>query len=284
MTAAINHAVKQAIPTHHHDLKVRHMDFEFSEEIPEFWYDNDPFKTLLLAALSGGFPEGERFFIDSVRNYQEQITDPELRQAIRAFIGQEAHHSKEHKILNDFLESRGYPISRIDKGVGAAMRMYRKHLSPARQLAHTAAVEHFTALMAEKYLLDADELAKMDPRMAGIWAWHAIEETEHKAVAFDVYKTAVNDEWVRISQMAICTVMFLGFSTYDFIDLMRHSGRQGDIKMWLKGVNYYWGTKGIFRKMIPDYLRYYRRSFHPWQHDSRAQVEAIKQRYLGDKA
>ncbi len=284
MTAAAINPKHHSLSAHNHDLKVRHMDFSFDSDIPEFWYDNDPFKTLLLAALSGGFPEGERFFIDSVRNYQEQITDPELRQAIRAFIGQEAHHSKEHKILNDFLESRGYPISRIDKSVGAAMRMYRKRLSPARQLAHTAAVEHFTALMAEKYLLDADELAKMDPRMAGIWAWHAIEETEHKAVAFDVYKTAVNDEWLRVSQMAICTVMFLGFSTYDFIDLMRHSGRQGDIKMWLKGVNYYWGTKGIFRKMIPDYLRYYRRSFHPWQHDSRAQVEAIKQRYLGDKA
>ena len=129
MTAAINQAVKQAVPTHHHDLKVRHMDFEFSDDIPEFWYDNDPFKTLLLAALSGGFPEGERFFIDSVRHFQDHVKAPELRQAIRAFIGQEAHHSKEHKILNDFLESRGYPISRIDKGVGMAMSWYRKYLS-----------------------------------------------------------------------------------------------------------------------------------------------------------
>ena len=182
------------------------------------------------------------------------------------------------------MESRGYPISRIDKGVGMAMSWYRKYLSPARQLAHTAAVEHFTALMAEKYLLNSDELAKMDSRMAGIWAWHAIEETEHKAVAFDVYKTAVDSEWVRRSQMAICTVMFLSFSTYDFITLMRHSGRQGDVKMWAKGINYYWGTTGIFRKMIPEYLRYYRRDFHPWQHDSRALVESIKQQYLGDKA
>ena len=52
MTAAMTKAIKQNASTHHHDLKVRHMDFEFSNDIPEFWYDNDPFKTLLLAALS----------------------------------------------------------------------------------------------------------------------------------------------------------------------------------------------------------------------------------------
>ena len=84
--------------------------------------------------------------------------------------------------------------------------------------------------------------------------------------------------------MAICTVMFLSFSTYDFISLMRHSGRQGDLKMWAKGINEFWGTKGIFRKMIPEYLKYYRKDFHPWQHDSRALVETIKAEYLGDKA
>ena len=70
-----------------HDLKVRHMDFSFDQSIPTWWYDNDPFKTLLLSALSGGFPEGERFFIESVRHYRDRITDPVLQEAIRARIG-----------------------------------------------------------------------------------------------------------------------------------------------------------------------------------------------------
>ncbi|HNL37166.1 MAG TPA: metal-dependent hydrolase, partial [Agitococcus sp.] len=178
----------------------------------------------------------------------------------------------------------GYSIDRIDRNVAFAMKWYKTYLSPARQLAHTAAVEHFTALMAEEYLFNTDELDKMDPRLAPLWAWHAIEETEHKAVAFDVYKATVNNEWIRLSQMAICTVMFLGFSTYDFMTLMRESGRQGDVKMWAKGINYYWGTKGIFRKMIPSYFKYYRKDFHPWQHNSQSMVDKLKAKYLGDKA
>jgi hypothetical protein len=84
--------------------------------------------------------------------------------------------------------------------------------------------------------------------------------------------------------MAICTVMFLGFSTYDFISLMRESGHQKDVKMWAQGINYYWGTKGIFRKMIPSYFKYYRKDFHPWQHSSSSLINTLKAKYLGDKA
>ena len=57
-------------------IKVRRIEFEFGDDIPEFWYANDPIRTLLLAGMSGGFPEGERFFIDSVRHYQDQVKDP----------------------------------------------------------------------------------------------------------------------------------------------------------------------------------------------------------------
>ena len=106
MTAAINPSLTQQTASHHHDLKVRQMDFGL-KDIPEFWYDNDPFKTLLLSALSGGFPAGEHFFIHSIRHFQDQIKDPELRQAVRAFIGQEAHHSKEHDVLNDLMIKHG---------------------------------------------------------------------------------------------------------------------------------------------------------------------------------
>ncbi|MGK7644011.1 metal-dependent hydrolase, partial [Salmonella enterica] len=74
------------------------------------------------------------FFIESVRHYQDRITDPELREAIRAFIGQEGHHAKEHKGLNEFLTRRGLPIDKIDRNVGIFMRWMRKNLSPERQL------------------------------------------------------------------------------------------------------------------------------------------------------
>jgi hypothetical protein len=45
------------------------MDFEFSDAIPRYWAYNDPFMTHFVGALSTFFPDGERFFIDSVRHF-----------------------------------------------------------------------------------------------------------------------------------------------------------------------------------------------------------------------
>src|SRR5690554_7190776 len=120
--------------------EVRSPDFEFPEDLPKYWWDNDPVKTLLLGALSASFPPGEKFFIDSVRHYQDQVTDPELKKAIRAFIGQEAHHSKEHKLMNGFLEERGVGLGRLEREVQWFMNKLRRNFTPERQLAHTVEI------------------------------------------------------------------------------------------------------------------------------------------------
>lgn len=261
--------------------KVRQPDFEFPEDLPRYWWDNDPAKTLLLAALSSGFPPGERFFIDSVRHYQSQITDPELKKAIKAFIGQEAHHSKEHGALNEYLQSQGIGVARLEREILGFMNWMRKHFSPERQLAHTVAIEHFTALMAEAFLLKHDTLDEMDPRMAQVWAWHAIEESEHKAVAFDVYKSVGGSEFVRVTEMMMVSVMFPLFSALHLARLMKEDGQLGNLRSWAGLVKYMWVKPGVFRKLAPDYLRYYKPNFHPWQQDARHLVEKAKKKWLG---
>lgn len=266
--------------------KVRQPNFDFEhDDLPRYWWDNDPFKTLMLAAMSSGFPPGERFFIDSVRHYEKQITDPDLKKAVKAFIGQEAHHSREHEALNGFLQGRGIDLAKLEREILGFMNWMRKNLSPERQLAHTVAVEHFTALMAENFLLKYESvLEEMDPRMAPIWAWHAVEESEHKAVAFDVYKAIGGREWVRVSEMALVSFMFPVFTAIHVARLMKDDGQLFNIKSWLKGANYMWGKPGVFRKLIPDYLRFYSPSFHPWKQDARHLVERAKKRWLTDWA
>ena len=263
---------------------VRQPEFDLADDVPKYWWDNDPVKTLLLGALSASFPAGERFFIDSVRHFQGQINDPELKKAVRAFIGQEAHHSKEHKLLNGYLEERGVGLGRLDREIQGFMDWMRKNLSPERQLAHTVAVEHFTALMAEEFLLKYDTLDEMDPRMAPIWAWHAIEESEHKAVAFDVYKHIGGSEFTRITEMALVSVLFPFFSTLHLAQLMKEQGELTNVKSWLGGLNYMWGKPGVFRKLLPSYFKFYSPRFHPWQHDARDIVEKAKKKWLGDWA
>ncbi|MDX1756015.1 MAG: metal-dependent hydrolase [Marinobacter sp.] len=261
--------------------QVRRPEFDLSANVPKYWWANDPARTLLLAALSSSFPPGERFFIDSVRHYQDRITDPELQQAIRGFIGQEAHHSREHKALNGYLADRGIGLARLEREIQDFMDWMRKAFTPERQLAHTVAVEHFTALMAEDFLLKYDALEEMDPRMAPIWAWHAIEESEHKAVAFDVYKAIGGSEFVRLSEMLVVSVMFPVFTTMHLVQLMKEDGQLGNLKSWADMVNYLWGKPGVLRKLLPSYFRYYSPSFHPWNHDARELVAKAKRKWLG---
>ncbi|WP_417530392.1 metal-dependent hydrolase [Marinobacter lipolyticus] len=262
--------------------QVRRPSIDLAEDMPKYWWDNDPVKTLLLAALSSSFPPGETFFIDTVRHYQDRITDPELKKAVRAFIGQEAHHSREHKLLNGFLQERGIGLDRLESEIQAFMDWMRKNFSPERQLAHTVAVEHFTALMAEEFLLKYDALDEMDPRMAKIWAWHAIEESEHKAVAFDVYKAVGGRESVRLQEMLVVSVIFPVFTSIHLVQLMKEDGQLGNLKSWAGAVSYMWGKPGVFRKLLPSYFKFYSPNFHPWNHDARTLVEKAKAKWLGE--
>ncbi len=264
--------------------KVRQPEFNLADDIPRYWWGNHAVKTLLLSAMSATFPPGEKFFIDSVRNYKDQIHDPELKKAVRAFIGQEAHHSKEHNILNSFLEKRGIRIARFEREVQNLMDYFRKNFSHERQLAHTVAVEHFTALMAEELILKYDILEEMDPRIAPLWAWHAIEESEHKAVAFDVYKSVGGSEFVRLTEMMMVSILFPLFTTIHVAKLMKDEGKLGDLKLWGDTLNYMVGKPGVLRKLLPHYFSYYSPKFHPWNYNPSQLVEKAKKKWLGEWA
>jgi predicted metal-dependent hydrolase len=268
------------------NIPVRRMDFEFDDAIPKYWFDNNPMLTMLLTGLSCVFPEGERMFMRAVRHYQDQITDPQLQKEVRAFIGQEAHHGKEHQAFNDFMAKKDLPVAQIEAFVKKAIAFEEKHLSKERMLAKTCALEHFTAMFAEMVLENPQFLEGMDERLKPLWLWHAIEESEHKAVAYDVYQIAVGDYWTRTSEMAITTVMFSFFTGLHMVELLQASGEQRNFKAIAQGLNKLLGRKGFFRGMLPHYLAYYRPDFHPNQRDStqlRNNGLALLKQYLGDK-
>lgn len=261
--------------------EVRRPGFAFREEVSNHWWGGDPVRTLLLSALSASFPPGEKLFIQSVRHYLDRIDDPELLDAVRRFVGQEAQHSKEHHAFNQFLEGRGVRVGEVEKTIAGLLDRLKSESTPEELLAHTVAVEHFTALMSEEMLLKYDEaIEEMDPGVAPIWAWHAIEETEHKAVAFDVYRAVGGSEWIRIKAMLIASVMFPLNTTLSLLKLMDEAGELRNVGAWLRAFEWFWLRPGVFRKMIPAYLRFYQPGFHPWNHDTRELVEKAKRRWL----
>ena len=75
-----------------HEFSPRHPTFALEDALASDWHGGSAFRTAWFNAMSMLFPLGEKFFIDSVRVYEDQIDDPRLLKEIIAFQGQEAIH------------------------------------------------------------------------------------------------------------------------------------------------------------------------------------------------
>ncbi len=255
-------------------MPVRRVNLAFSAG--RYWFAGNPQVTHVMTALSAAFPEGEKFFMDSVAHYRKRIEDPALRQEVARFLGQEAAHTREHVAFNAWLAARGDETEHLERDV-VLLLLNRARKAPRRvQLAVTCALEHFTSLLGEQLLEHPELLSQIDPGVRDLWAWHAIEESEHKAVAFDVYEATGGDYATRVVVMAAATVLFVGAVSRMKSDLVRRDpGAQG-LRHWISGMDLMWGRKGWFRRLIPGYLSYYRPDFHPWERDTTGLLERAR--------
>lgn len=246
----------------------RNLKFDVSPDLKTWWHSNDPFRTAFFNALSLQFPEGEQQFINAVRLYRDRIDDPKLKAEIRGFIGQEALHSREHRDYNEGLKARGYDIDAIDARFHRHMAWVGR-LPASRQLAGTCGAEHYTAVLANAILSHPEWMEGATPAMQRLWRWHAIEETEHKSVAFDVYRQCVGNERLRRVVFLFVTFNFFKYTFLNTCSLLKRDGKLWSLKTWLGGLNFLWGKPGVLRRCLPEFLGYLRRDFHPWQQDNR---------------
>ncbi len=261
-------------------IERRDVHFDLAGMDVRNWHPEGMHVAHFFNALSLTFPDGERFFIETVRRYRDQITDPQLQAEVRGFIGQEAMHGREHEAWNQLLTDAGLPTAKIQRWLNRNIDLGRKLLSHRAQLATTMALEHYTAEMADLMLGKPELLAGADPRAAALWRWHAIEETEHKAVAFDVYQAVHGDTrsawWTRVRTMWMVTIEFWLEVFVYHVTLVRADGGGADWRGWWRAFRYLWIYPGTLR-MIPGAVwRYCRRGFHPWEKDNRAYVDAWK--------
>ena len=164
--------------------------------------DGDLIAGHIIAALSSVFPDGEDYFVRSVRHFRDRVTDPALKRQVAGFIGQEAVHGREHRVFNDRLAELGYPTKHYETLTRVGLRV-RERIAPAKaNLAATAALEHFTATLAELVLTNEEIRTLMGAdAVRDLFVWHALEESEHKAVAFDVYRAVGGGERLRVWTM-----------------------------------------------------------------------------------
>src|SRR6059058_2250172 len=193
-------------------VPVRTMEFDkWVADLPRYFAENgDIVMSHVLSVLSATFPEGEKFFVRSVAAARDQITDPRLRADVEGFIGQEEMHGREHQVLNERLADLGYPTRGIDRYVHGLYWVRERIQSKKVNLAFTAALEHYTATLAELLLMGDDAREVVGQSTArDILTWHALEESEHKAVAFDVYKSVGGGEFMRIFVMFLTDLLFI---------------------------------------------------------------------------
>lgn len=245
---------------------VRRPEFDFSST-PKYWFGNNPVLTHFMQGMAALFPDGEMFFVKSVRAVRDQVKDEQLQKEISAFIGQEAMHSKAHLALDNHLQAQGLPLKEIEKIAVNLLGLIHGVGSKKLDLSITCALEHFTATWAQQ-LLEHQRTHELmaDDTMRRMLTWHAIEESEHKAVAFDIYKAVGGDYRTRALGMVIAMVGLSAALVHIEVKMMRHDRQLTNWKGWRVGLTEMFGRKGFFTPTIPKLFDYFRPNFHPNDH------------------
>ncbi|PHR15649.1 MAG: hypothetical protein COA41_16095 [Sphingopyxis sp.] len=277
----IHESSKSATPA---GLNIRPRNRHFSNAVIERrrWVGGDPFASAFFNALSVTFPAGETFFIESVKKFRKRVP-PKLQQEIRAFIQQEAIHSREHHCFNDHLKDCDFDISRLEETINTVVNGIRTRPEYAH-LAATMCIEHITAILAAEVIANPEHFAAADEHQRKLWLWHASEEIEHKGVAYDTWLHVTRD-WnplkcwlVRCSFMAKISFGFTKNRAKGILDLLRQDGISGP-RAWFGLFHYALIGKAPFRRTLWPLLQFFKPGFHPWDIDDRALIQLAESKY-----
>ena len=255
---------------------VRRMDYQFENTSSKYWFNNDPILTHYLTSYSTLFPEGEAYFVRSVRQLRNQVKNPVLEKDIGAFIGQEAMHSKEHHAFHQSAEKYQLDPAALENITGATLRVLEKYFPKKWNLLLTLGIEHYTAITAS-YMMSEVHKKISDDTIRNLWLWHSIEETEHKAVVFDIYKELYGEELdAYIPRVAMFTFSLILVNTLihiSLISLVIKDKQILNLKSWYKFLKF--SSEGL-SNFLPKILDFYRFDFHPNQIDETELVNLTK--------
>lgn len=261
-------ALINRILSHHSIVPRIGIDFGLDEKIPRYWFEGNPFRTRFSEAVSLLLPEAEKFFIRSVRDCMGLVKDPKIKREIRNFIRQEGEHSKLHQKFNDRLKRQGIHVEKFQGIQRACINFTHRHFSRTFRLALTTAAEHLAATMAHTHF-NPELMAKADPRIRALYFFHAVEEIEHKSVAFDVLQHCTKGSyWIRCLAMLIMSLAFPLLAIMGTRHMLKVDGFSFPkrLSLWLRGLYWLYRPGGVYMTatMWKHYFSYFRPTFHPW--------------------
>ncbi|WP_084336649.1 metal-dependent hydrolase [Actinomadura oligospora] len=273
------------IDERHPPIRPRRVVFDWSST-PLHWIPGDPVATHIINSFHIVLPEGEKWFIQAVRDARPHLRDETLLEEIRGFIGQEMVHARSHQgVLDQILEANGIDTERITRQMAAgnaqrpadmeklkarSPRSWRRRLR--FELAAVSSIEHYTAVLGQ-WIMDNRRLdeAGVDPTMLDLLRWHGAEEVEHRSVVFDTYQAMGGRYPMRVAAWVV-SLFFLywaliGGSLYLLRQDPTVRGRVTLPRVWLayrrsvrRG-----HVPGIFKLLLGEAPVYLRPSHHPSQ-------------------
>lgn len=245
----------------------RKPDFTFHEHFEKHWLGGSPFKTHFLNSLTLIFPTGEKYFIRSVKKVLNKVKSKTLIKQAHQFIKQEAQHSHEHEKFFKVLERQGYEISSLIKILdNLVTKNFEPFFSEEYNIAITSGLEHITSLLAE-ISLEENFLKEAPQKLQDLFNWHAAEEIEHRAVAFDV----LNEVDPKYDKRLIgILISYLFMSTYAGVATIHllHQDKLLLKKETIKDfTSMFFTDEKLFFKAISIFFRYLNPDFHPDKHD-----------------
>lgn len=259
----------------------RHMKFSFPADADRyFFFHQNPLASLVFVVFSGIFPPGERFFVESVRRFRDQISDPTLKAQVAGFIGQEALHGREHDRLNAFFAERKLAVHVPERYVKWGLRQL-ENFSPRLQLACTTMMEHFTAHLAEQWLTHEEFRNSSDAEMLKLWYWHALEELEHKSVAYDVFEQVGGTLAERRLALGLIVAIMAPPIVASWGVLLVKEGQLFNVRENARGLSALFGKGGFISGILKHMPTYLKSGFHPSQQQTQALENEWREKLFG---
>ncbi|MEE3330399.1 MAG: metal-dependent hydrolase [Myxococcota bacterium] len=168
-------------------ITVRHMPFEFPDEIDPVFIRGDHRSSFTFIAGSLLLPHLEPYLIRTMREARKHVTDPDILAGLDAFSAQEGHHARMHRKFNDAVQRAGFPgLAEMEQKLSDDYRRFSDTKSLRFNLAYAEGFEALT-MNAVKLLMEPNGFGEDLPDYMQLVEWHFLEELEHRHVTFDVY-------------------------------------------------------------------------------------------------
>ncbi len=257
-------------------VRPRRTSFSFPLDTPRYWVNGNVAKTHFLNSLHAFLPPFERMITRLVRDkVLPHLTDPALIEQARGFMGQESIHGRSHALFCDVLRHQGYALDTHERAARWVFDdLFERYLGTKISVSMIAAFEHYTDLLVA-IILRSDFLDGADPRVAELYRWHAAEEVEHNAVAFEMLKALGGGEVTRMAGNVLGVAVIYGFLLGGTVMFLAQDKKLTDREVIRDLLDILVGKYRIVQDTVALFAHYARPDYHPTDADYSALANEV---------